>query len=252
MNEIDALLLALADADAEQRPERPEFLVLPGMSPLSSVPVQHPALPEDFRCAAQSIDELDDRGYVRRRDLGPAQFAFSVTEAGLLHAARLKAAAEPDAGAAHGVDWDDVVLPVLQAVGRAYPQRRPGLGVSLQMVNAELGKDEGDVSTAQILDELVRMDYLEETITTDNLPGPAWCRLREKGLQVTAGWPSASGEVALARLLAIVDERIADAVDEEERSKWERFRDGVLGVGRDVMVGVMTTSVNAAAKGLMS
>jgi hypothetical protein len=250
MNEVDALLLALADADAEQRPERPEFLVLPGFSPLSSVPVQHPALPEDFRCATQAIDELDDRGYVRRRALGPAQFAFSVTEAGLLHAGRLKAAADPDGGAVHGVDWDNVVLPVLQAVGRAYPQARPGLGVSLQMVNIELGKDEGDLSTAHTLDELVRTDYLEETITTDNLPGPGWCRLREKGLQVTAGWPTSSGETALARLLAIVDERIASAADDEERSRWERFRDGILGIGRDGLVGVMTTAANAAAKDL--
>jgi len=252
MNEVDGLLLALADADAEQRPERPEFLVLPGMSPLSSVPVQHPALPKDFRCSGQSIDELDDHGYVRRRDLGGQQFALSVTEAGLLHAARLRNALEHGPGAAEGIDWDTVVLPVLQAVGRAHSQARPGLGVSLEMVNTELGRAPDDLSTAEVLDDLIRTDYLEQTIDTDSRPGPAWCQLREKGLQVTSGWPSGSGEVALARLLAIVDERIAGAVDDEERSKWERFRDGVLGVGRDVLVGVMTTSVNAAAKGLLT
>ena len=73
-----------------------------------------------------------------------------------------------------------------------------------------------------------RTDYLEETLGGEQLPGPEWCRLT-----------------------AIVDERIDDATDDEERSKWENFRDGVLGVGRDVMVGVMTTAANAAVKGLL-
>ena len=77
-------------------------------------------------------------------------------------------------------------------------------------------------------------------------------RLEEKGYQVAAGWPSASGDVAFERLLALLDERIPAATSEEERSKLERFRDGVVGVGRDVLTGVLTTSANAAAKGFMT
>lgn len=256
MKETDELLLAFADADQAHRPAREQFLVAPGMSPLAGVPVQHPELPENFRCASQAIDELEEGGYLRVEELGSGgSWVFDVTNAGLQHASRIRLALTTgqatEGGGAHPFDWQERVLPVLEAVGHAYSGATPDLGVSLAMVNAQLGRNSDDASTAAVLEELVRTGYLDETLGGEQLPGPEWCRLTEKGLQVTAGWPSASGEVALARLLAIIDERIDDATDDEERSKWENFRDGVLGVGRDVMVGVMTTAANAAAKGLL-
>ena len=100
-----------------------------------------------------------------------------------------------------------------------------------------------------MLNDLVRARYLEETLGTDQHVGPAWCRLDEKGLQVIAGWPASSGEAAFERLITLIDERIDTASTEEERSKWQRLRDGIAGVGRDVIVGVLTTTVNSAVKG---
>jgi hypothetical protein len=47
----------------------------------------------------------------------------------------------------------------------------------------------------------------------------------------------------------LIDERIEAAPTEEERSKWKRLRDGIADVGRDVLVGVLTTTVNSAVKG---
>ncbi|MCZ7589204.1 MAG: hypothetical protein M5U27_10210 [Gaiella sp.] len=116
----------------------------------------------------------------------------------------------------------------------------------------ELGGEEDTHRTALILADLVRTGYLEETASTDQLPGPLWCRLAEKGLQVTAGWPSSSGQLAYERLIALLDQRIAEATDDDERSRWERVRDGVLGIGRDVFVGVITGVATAQAKNLGS
>ncbi len=246
----------LFEADEAHRPDREAFLVAPGMSPLPGIPITHPRLPDDFRCAQQDIDELEALGYVRVTPMGTSGFTFDLTEAGIEHARRVRSSLAPkrdgESTTPNPFEWETRVLPVLQAVARASAEADPEIGVSVAMVNTELGRGPDDISTAIVLAELERAGYLEETLGADQVTGPAWCRLREKGLQVTAGWPSASGEVAFARLLAIVDERIADAADDEERSKWESFRDGVLGVGRDVVVGVMTTATNAAAKGLLT
>jgi hypothetical protein len=85
----------------------------------------------------------------------------------------------------------------------------------------------------------------------DQLPGPAFCRPTEKGLQVTAGWPTSSGEIALERLLALIDERLAAAASDEERSRWQRFREGITDIGRDVLVGLLITTANATAKNMI-
>lgn len=97
------------------------------------------------------------------------------------------------------------------------------MGVRTEDVVDELGADADADATALALGELVRAAYLEETMGADQLPGPAQCRLTEKGLQVTAGWPSSSGEVALERLLAVINERIDSAGTPDERLKWERI-----------------------------
>ncbi len=68
-------------------------------------------------------------------------------------------------------------------------------------------------------------------------------RLRERGLQATGQWP-ADGYAAL---LAELDIRIHQEEDVDKRSRLERLRDGVVGVGRDVAADV----VAAVIKGQM-
>ena len=70
--------------------------------------------------------------------------------------------------------------------------------------------------------------------------GSRFCQITEKGLQITAGWPTGAADAAYTRLLTLIDEHVEEAATDEERSKWERLRDGVLGVGRDVGVRVLS------------
>ena len=49
-----------------------------------------------------------------------------------------------------------------------------------------------------------------------------------------------SGEAALEKLLAVLDERIATTSDEDRRGRPVKFRDGALAAGRDAAVGVLT------------
>lgn len=55
--------------------------------------------------------------------------------------------------------------------------------------------------------------------------------------RATGQWPSA--ESLAERAIAIVDERIENATDEGERSRWVKLRDGLAGAGRDLVVDVM-------------
>jgi hypothetical protein len=122
------------------------------------------------------------------------------------------------------------------------------MGARTDAVVEELGPEADGYLVALTLDELVRAGFLDETMGADQLPSPASSRLTEKGLQVTAGWSTASGEVAFDRLLSVIEQRIEASATDDERSRWERLRDSVIGVGREVLVGVLTTAVNAAAK----
>jgi hypothetical protein len=248
MRSSELLLIQLANADAAVRPNRPQFLFAKagGMSQT----VSHPGLPDDeIRCEEADID-LEDLGYLRFHS-SERGIIFDVTEAGRRRAAELDSAHRASAGGPvdeHALDWSSRVLPILNAVARAYSRAPSSLGVRTESIVEELGPDADSHMVALTLEELDRAGYLEETLGSDQLPGPAASRLTEKGLQVTAGWPAASGEVALDRLLAMIDQRIDAATSDEERSRWERLRDGVLGVGRDVFVGVLTATISAAAK----
>ena len=69
--------------------------------------------------------------------------------------------------------------------------------------------------------------------------GASTAQLTEKAFIAVAGWPSSDGEALFTSLIAELDGRI-EAAEPEERSKLERFRDFAVGIGRDVLVGVLT------------
>jgi hypothetical protein len=92
---------------------------------------------------------------------------------------------------------------------------------------------------------LVTTGYLD---TTTQAMGTRFTRMAEKGLQITAGWPSGAADAAYTRLLALIDEQVEEAASPEERSKWQRLRDAVVDVGRDVAVEVLSAAAQSGLR----
>lgn len=70
--------------------------------------------------------------------------------------------------------------------------------------------------------------------------------LGEKALQLLAGWPR-PGDDTYDRLLAILEQRIAEAPGAVEKSRAEKLRDALASAGRDLVIDVMG---NTATKGI--
>jgi hypothetical protein len=250
----DDLLIRVAEADQATRPDRQSFLVARGMG-MRGVHVQHPGLPAGF-CARvyADIEDLIEAGYLRPRYGPHGGSGFDITLEGIDHARLLKAASSNDTqdatsqSAGHPLEWEDRVLPVLETIGRVYHTSHPELGLSIETLANEVGVAAEDEQLGRVVYELVQTGYLEAPIDTDQTLAPRFFRLTERGLQVVAGWPTEAGADLLARLLTLVDQRIASASSDEERSKWQRLRDGVVGVGRDVGADVLSALATGAIR----
>jgi hypothetical protein len=59
---------------------------------------------------------------------------------------------------------------------------------------------------------------------------------KPKGLRAVGAWPNVESE--LARLTALLDAQI-EAADGETKTKLERFRDALLGMGQNVATGLL-------------
>jgi hypothetical protein len=250
MDSADALLIQLAKADAAARPNRPQFLFV---RTFGGETVSHPGLPdEEIPCQEADILDLEEAGYLR---FHPSQrgIIFDVTSEGRRRASQLESASEARAIAPVGdnpLDWSKRVLPVLEAIGRLYADADPALGVGIKRLADELGLDPDDEELGRVVYELSQTGYLNATLDGDQALTPLFFRLEEKGLKVVAGWPTDAGADLLARLLVLIDQRIAAAESPDERSKWERLRDGVLGVGRDVAAEVLAALATGAVRGM--
>jgi hypothetical protein len=55
------------------------------------------------------------------------------------------------------------------------------------------------------------------------------------GLTASGAWPSP--ETLADRLIAAVEQGLANATTDDERSRWRKLRDGLASAGRDVVVG---------------
>jgi DNA-binding PadR family transcriptional regulator len=212
---------------------------------------------------APRLEDLHAQGLIRRekvkrtvRQRGGAprtyweEWLFDVTDAGLQKTEReQRAAAEADRdapkGASGAFDWETEALPVLQAVYAASGSADPDLGMSETTINEVLGREPDDARTARVLTMLIRGDYLDTTIET---MGSRNVQITEKGLQVTAGWLSGAPDAAYTRLLALIDKHVEEAASDEERSKWQRLRDAVVGVGRDVAVEVLSAAAQTGLR----
>ena len=122
------------------------------------------------------------------------------------------------------LDWQTSTLPVLSAVGTpAYSREPREAGVSQEAINARLGRPPNDPTTDLVLAVLLDGDYLTATVESDQVQGPLYCKLAEKGRQAVAGWPGADGSAAAAgRLLAALDAEASAATTEEERTRVKR------------------------------
>jgi hypothetical protein len=137
------------------------------------------------------------------------------------------------------LDWTTEVRPVLDATFRLIDDPDVLEVTSLQVADALERPHEGVVQTMAYLAEA---DYLSTEASIDQASGEVVMEvngLTEKSLQLVANWPIPGiSNDAHAALLKVIDERMVDAVP-EERSRLEKLRDGVAGVGRDVTVQVL-------------
>ena len=146
------------------------------------------------------------------------------------------------------LDWQEDVRPVLVAVYQAQMSEEAkdvrGPLTDKARINEVLGRDPDDNGLHLAMDALAEADYIDAARRRDD-----WLHVRmmERGLQEVAGWPKAPGEDTYDLLLNVIDRLIAEAPSADERTRLEKFRDGVVGVGRDVLTNVLS---RAATGGL--
>jgi hypothetical protein len=255
----DELLRVAVAADAALRPDRESFRVTRLESHLGPQ-VLHSGFrkigqPNDWiECARQDIEELNDLGLIRLKKKtvrvsgrrgAPApvfeEWRFDVTDQGFQHVDRTQRLADhgrPTTGG--GLDWKTDVLPVLVAAYSTSAGSDPALGVLADAVNERMGRERNDPDTGRVLVSLVDVGWIIPVIDGVNqVPGPYSFRLSERALQEVAGWPTAgSGDRFVEQLLAVLDEEIAGAQG-ERKSGLVRLRETIVGVGHDVLVGVL-------------
>ena len=71
--------------------------------------------------------------------------------------------------------------------------------------------------------------------------------LLERGLREVGVWPN---EDVGSTFVTVMDERIELASDPEQRSRLKSLRDAALGVGQEIVAGVLTEAVKRAALGM--
>lgn len=141
--------------------------------------------------------------------------------------------------------WETVAVPILEAVDRL--QREQGGAPPLRL--AEIAEEAGltiDQVDAEI-DLLVTGGWLGYEVVRMS-GGKATYRLNhagvyEKGARIIGRWPP---DDPFDALLEMLDARLAEeGLDEDTRTKLERFRGGLLDVGKNVAGGVLTALVRA-------
>jgi len=140
--------------------------------------------------------------------------------------------------------WFSRDMPVLEGAVALLEDSRPP--VSDSDIAARTGIDRRDVMKAL---EALEEDFLEvgwDDRGNLRVSG-AVASCTSAARRATGKWPSA--ESLAERAIAVVDERIANATDDGERSRWVKLRDGLAGAGRDLVVDVMGAVVNRQITG---
>jgi hypothetical protein len=64
------------------------------------------------------------------------------------------------------------------------------------------------------------------------------------GYQAVRGWPSGSADTYIEALIAALEKQISVTADPDEKGKLEGIRDGLLSIGREVLVRVVTEAAS--------
>lgn len=141
--------------------------------------------------------------------------------------------------------WTSADLPTLQAVAELAQSHKGHLAAG--QVAAVTGLDLD--TTLEALERLLKAGYIDaQALHGDNRTVAVIIGgMTERGLREVGAWPST--EVAADRLIAALDALVANASTPDERTRWQRVRDGIAGAGRDVTVGLATAVLTGQLPG---
>jgi hypothetical protein len=130
--------------------------------------------------------------------------------------------------------WHSRAVPILEAV-RDVEGMEEAYGLQIGYLAERTGLDPNHVAVE--VERLIEGGYLAGTLAKPMSGGDVrpWrvssARLAPTGARAVGLWPPSDPYQAL---LALLERRVAEAPDEETRSKWRKVRDTILGLGKDV------------------
>ena len=196
--------------------------------------------------------ELQDSGMIQMRAGGsPTTHFVRLTAEGRTAAAAHRAAAAtrsappvvPVEVRPLALDWADEVYPILDAVFRLYSASPSHKGVFQQAINAELGRAEDDERTDLVLMHLEQAGWVNKVIGSAATSGPLSCTPAPRTLEYLGGWPTDRGDIALGRLIELLEERIDATDDAVDKSRLQGLLESVKSVGESVAARLITEAV---------
>jgi len=138
--------------------------------------------------------------------------------------------------------WEVLERPVLEAIAKRESEGRRS-GPSTYEILEDTGLPSARVQNA--LRRLRLSGYLQAVdVTTQESTGPEYImiELLEPGLRAVGVWPGDPYDA----VLAIVMHQLDIEPDADRKGRLERFRNGLVGVGREVVTGVLTAYATSA------
>ncbi len=139
--------------------------------------------------------------------------------------------------------WERLEHPILAEIAELTKRGQRGPGAS-EIVRAT-GLDDTDVRVA--LSRLYDSQYVTGTRLRNAGYGQGFqnLHLTERGLRAAGVWPN---DDPFASLVAALQAQIDREPDDERKGKLRRLLEAVVGAGRDVTVGVLTTVLSEMAR----
>lgn len=140
--------------------------------------------------------------------------------------------------------WFERDLPVLEAIIELLNEKRPHSLLSINEVAEHLSRSKEEVraATHALGEEYIT---LREFINGGD-PGPYL--VTSAARRASGQWPSE--ELVIESLIRGVPIAIESETDPEKRSKLKQFLDSAVGVSREVLVGILTTTLTQKIGGI--